>query len=126
MNLNPRIIEALSTVDLYAFPDYYDSKSTQYDADGAVIPEQTEWITFNYVSEAPTIYADDVDLFESATVDVHFFTPNGGNVQSYKKQIKNALRSADFVIESTELFYENDSGMWHGIVTISDENEMEV
>lgn len=126
MNYNTRIVEALKPVGLIVFPGFYNSKITYYDDKGKEIPKQKEWIAFNYVNEKPSLHADDEDVFTSTIIDVHCFTPDKSRALHFKRQIKNCLRNAEFVIDSASNEDEVDTGLTHVIVTISDNDDTEV
>lgn len=126
MNYNEKIIEALSAIGLQIFPDLYDSEVEHYDKDGNLIEKLTEWLVFNYVDERPSLFADDEDVFTKTVIDIHCYTPDSSKIFTYKKQIKNSLRAAEFVINSTNLSFENDTKMFHITVTVSDDNFTEV
>lgn len=101
MNINSIVITALSSLNIPVVPNVYTGTATEY-------------ITFNYADERPTVYADDVDELDETTVQVHYFTK--GNPQTNKKAIRRLLRQADFSIQSTQEFYETDTGYTHVVV----------
>ena len=101
MNVNPLIISALTPLSLPVSPDVYSGSATSY-------------ITFNYADERPAFNADDTDILDETTVQVHYFTK--GNPIANKKAIRKALRSAGFLIQSTSQLYENDTGYYHVVI----------
>lgn len=101
MNINPLIISALSSLNMPVYANVYTGTATEY-------------ITFNYADERPVVYADDVDELDETTIQVHYFTK--GNPQTNKKAIRRLLRQADFSIQSTQEFYETDTGYTHVVV----------
>jgi len=101
MNVNPIITAALSSLGMPVEPDVYDGKATPY-------------ITFNYADERPALRADDTDIMDETTVQVHYFTP--GNPQTNKAAIRRLLRAAGFTIISTSEFYESDTKLTHVVV----------
>lgn len=103
MNVNPLIVRALSPLGLPVAPNAYKGTATEY-------------ITFNYADERPIVSADDEDILDATTVQVHYFTK--GNPQANKKAIRRLLRSAGFSIQSTQELYENDTGYTHVIVYV--------
>jgi len=101
MNVNPIVTSALSSLELPVFPNVYDGTKAEY-------------ITFNYSDERPAVRADDEDILDETTIQVHYFTKT--NPQSMKKAIRKALRAAGFSIISTQEFYESDTKYYHVVV----------
>ena len=101
MNVNIMIINALSSLSLPTAPNVYTGTSEEY-------------ITFNYADERPALRADDEDILDETTIQVHYFTKN--NPQTNKKAIRRLLRAAGFTIQSTQELYESDTGYIHIIV----------
>lgn len=102
MNINAIVISALTPIlGVDPSPNVYTGSATS-------------WITFNYADERPELNADDTDILDSTTIQVHYFTK--GNPQANKKAIRKALRSADFAIQSTQELYEQDTGYTHVVV----------
>jgi hypothetical protein len=101
MNVNPLIISALSSLSLSVTPNTYEGTADEY-------------ITFNYADERPALRADDTDLYDETTVQVHYFTR--GNPQTNKKAIRRLLRASGFTIISTSEFYESDTKFQHIVV----------
>ena len=126
MNYNTRLQKALEPIGLNLFPDVYDANIQHYDEKGKLLPKLSEWMTFNYVTENPVLFADNEDVFTRTMLDVHCFTSDKSKIFKYKKQIKNCLRSAGFIINSVDQQYEHDTGLTHITVTISDEDYTEV
>ena len=101
MNVNPLIISALSSLNISVSANNY-------------IGTAEEYITFNYADERPVLYTDDVDELDETTIQVHYFTK--GNPQVNKKSIRRLLRQAGFSIQSTQEFFETDTGYTHVVV----------
>ncbi|HRS66161.1 MAG TPA: hypothetical protein P5519_09795 [Spirochaetia bacterium] len=101
MNVNPIIISALSSLNLPVTANVYEGTADEY-------------ITFNYADERPALRADDTDLYDETTVQVHYFTR--GNPQPNKKAIRRLLRASGFTIISTSEFYESDTKLQHIVV----------
>lgn len=101
MNVNPIVISALTPLGLPVSANVYTGTATDY-------------ITFNYADERPIVSADDTDILDATTIQVHYFTKS--NPQANKKAIRKALRSAGFAIQSTQEIYENDTGYTHVII----------
>ena len=104
MNVNPIIMSALVSLKLPVFPNAYEGAADEY-------------ITFNYVNESPSLYADDTDVLDETTVQVHYFTR--GNPQPKKKAIRRLLRVSGFTISNTLEFYEKDTKFTHVVVEAS-------
>lgn len=105
MNVNPILITALTPIlGVAPSPNVYTGSAAEY-------------ITFNYADERPEVCADDTDIYDKTTVQVHGFTK--GNSQPLKKAIRKALRSADFSIQNTQELYETDTKYTHVIVYAS-------
>lgn len=102
MNVNPILITALTPIlGVAPSPNVYTGTAIDY-------------ITFNYADERPEVSADDTDILDSTTIQVHYFTK--GNPQTNKKAIRKALRSAGFSIISTSEIYESDTTYTHIVV----------
>ena len=101
MNVNPIIISALEPLNLPVTANVYEGTADEY-------------ITFNYADERPALRADDTDLYDETTVQVHYFTR--GNPQPNKKAIRRLLKASGFTIISTSEFYESDTKFNHIVV----------
>jgi hypothetical protein len=101
MNINTTVINALSSLKLPTHANVYNGTSDEY-------------ITFNYADERPALRADDTDILDETTIQVHYFTR--GNPQTNKKAIRRLLRAAGFTIQSTQELYESDTGYFHVVV----------
>ncbi len=102
MDVSTIIVSALSAYAPDVAAEHYDGTAESY-------------ITWNYSDERPVVYADNTDILDETTVQVHRFTKS--NPEADKKAIRKALRSADFSILSTSQFYESDTGYFHVVVT---------
>lgn len=101
MNVNPLVLNTLSSLNLPVSANVYEGSEDEY-------------ITFNYADERPVLYADDTDIFDETVIQVHYFTK--GNPQVNKKAIRRLLRASGFNIISTQEFYENDTKFIHVVV----------
>lgn len=101
MNINTMVINALTSLNLPTHANVYNGAADEY-------------ITFNYADERPVVRADDIDILDETTIQVHYFTRN--NPQTNKKAIRRLLRVAGFTIQSTQEIYENDTGFFHVVV----------
>ena len=101
MNVNTTVISALSSLSIPVAANIYTGTETDY-------------ITFNYADERPALRADDTDILDETTIQVHYFTR--GNPQTNKKAIRRLLRAAGFSIQSTRELYESDTGYTHVVV----------
>jgi len=103
MNINSIVISALASLNLPIIPNNYAGDAAEY-------------IVFNYADERPALNADDTDILDETTIQVHYFTKL--NPQTNKKAIRRLLRSAGFSIQSTQELYETDTGYTHIIVYV--------
>jgi hypothetical protein len=103
MNINPLIISALEPLGLPVEPNVC-----------TVNPLPEEYIVFNYADERPALRADDTDIYDETTVQVHLFTK--GNPQQNKKAIRRLLRASGFTILDTQEIYEDDTRFTHVVV----------
>lgn len=102
MNINPIVISGLTPIMIP-----YWNKCT-------VDPLPDEYIIFNYSDERPAFSADDTDIYDQTTIQVHYFTR--GDTQPNKKAIRRLLRASGFSITGTQEFYENDTKYTHVVV----------
>ena len=103
MNVNEKIVSALSSLDIPVYANWYEGNKEEY-------------ITFNYADERPALRADDVDLYDETVMQVHYFTKN--NPQSNKKTIRRLLREAGFNIINTVDLYETDTKYHHIVIEV--------
>jgi hypothetical protein len=101
MNVNPLVISALSSLNLPVSFGKYEGTAEEY-------------IVFNYADERPVLRADDTDLLDETSIQVHYFTRT--NPQTTKKSIRRLLRLAEFTIINTQEFYEDDTKYNHVVV----------
>lgn len=104
MNINQLVKSALAPTNLPVEINVYDGTETEY-------------IRFNYADERPIISADDEDIFDETTIQVHYFVR--GNPQANKKAIRKLLKAVGFTIQSTQELYETDTDYTHVIVYAS-------
>ncbi len=124
MSFERRIAEALAPLPFELFPDFYDRNKT-YKKGGKTLPPLDEWGAYNLVSERVGAYADDIDVADAITADVHYFTPSKSKAIEMRKRIRRALRLAGFVIQAQGLTYERDTEYYHARVEIFDLTETE-
>ncbi|MPM97515.1 hypothetical protein SDC9_144688 [bioreactor metagenome] len=101
MNVNSMVISALTSLGFPVAANAYNGTDDEY-------------IVFNYADERPALRADDMDLLDETTIQVHYFTR--GNPQTNKKIIRRLLRTAGFTIQSTQEMYESDTKYFHVVV----------
>ena len=101
MNVNAKVINALTSLNLPVHANVYNGKADEY-------------ITFNYADERPVLRADDIDILDETTIQVHYFTKKDPSTN--KKEIRRLLREAGFTIQSTSEFYESDTDYFHIVV----------
>ncbi len=101
MNINSIVVTALTSLSLPVQANVYEGAATDY-------------ITFNYSDERPALRADDTDLYDETTIQVHGFTKS--NPQALKKAIRKLLRASGFTIINTQELYESDTKYNHVVV----------
>lgn len=101
MNINATVVNALASLSLPVHANVYNGAADEY-------------ITFNYADERPALRADDTDILDETTIQVHYFTRT--NPQTNKKAIRRLLKTAGFSIQSTSEFYESDTDYFHVVV----------
>lgn len=69
------------------------------------------YIVYNTEIETPGLYADDGDEEWTSYLQVHLFTKE--NYTDIRKDIKDRLREAGFIITDIQTFYEEDTGYYH-------------
>lgn len=101
MNVNAMVINALASLSLPVHANVYNGEAEEY-------------VTFNYADERPALRADDTDILDETTIQVHYFTRTDPSTN--KKTIRRLLRAAGFTIQSTQELYESDTGYFHVVV----------
>lgn len=101
MTINAKVINALTSLSLPVHANVYNGTADEY-------------ITFQYADERPALRADDTDILDETTIQVHYFTRT--DPQTNKKAIRRLLRAAGFTIQSTQELYESDTGYFHIVV----------
>lgn len=104
MNVNQIIENALSKLKIPVSPLHYSGKSKSY-------------ITYNNSDSRAVEYADDIDIMDSITTQIHYFTKE--NPKGIARKIRIALRDAGFTYISTDEFYENDTCFFHTVITVN-------
>lgn len=101
MNVNDLITTALSSLNLPVTADVNKTGATEY-------------ITFSYEDERPTVSGNDTDIIDTTIIGVHYFVKGDPSVK--KKSIRRLLRAAGFTVGSTTQFYEDDTDYTHVII----------
>jgi len=99
MNVNPILQQAFADFDIS--PAVKDNPSDEY-------------LVYNYADEHPVLRADDSDLLDNTSIQLHFFTRN--DPQQMKQEMRRRLRNAGFTIQSTFQYYEDDTKYHHVVV----------
>lgn len=110
MNINQIVEAALTGITDHIWP--------------AVCPEAEppdKYIVYNPIMETPGLYAEDQDENWVYDMQIHLYTRE--NYLQDKKQIKEKLRNAGFVLDNIETLYEKDSGYYHICFECSIEEE---
>lgn len=101
MNVNSKVITALSTIGIPVSANVYTGTATEY-------------IVFNYADERPSVYADNIDILDEVTIQVHYYTK--GNPSQKKKSIRDKLRENGFTIKSVQEMYESETKDFHVVI----------
>ena len=91
MNLNELIISMMDALGLEAEQDLY-------------MGEQEIYVVFTYADERPEGHADNRPTADTAYIQLQLITPKEFNYFKLKKEIRNALEHADFLVTSTRSF----------------------
>lgn len=110
MNLNQKVIAALSSLSIDIVANVYNGTSTEY-------------IVFDYSDERPSNWADDEALEDETYLRVHYFTKT--NPKTKKDTIRTLMKNAGFIVVSTDELYEDDTSYNHIIVTVLYDGEIE-
>ncbi len=111
MNVNSQVITALTSLSIPVAADVYEGAADEY-------------ITFNYADERPAVRADDADILDETTIQIHYFTRT--NPLTKKLSIRNLMRAAGFNIQNTQQFYESDKKLYHVVLEVWIEGSTEV
>lgn len=84
-----------------------------------------EYIVFNEEDERGTLHADNRPQAMSVWWQVHIFTPGTSYARKRKRQVRNLLLNAGFVVGDTETFFEKNTKTMHVVVTCSMDEDME-
>ena len=100
MSTNQKIVSALSSL----------VNGNIWPLSKPLTEDPNEYIVFNPESDYLD-YGDDLDQAEERSWQVHWFNRGVANTVTIRKQIRNTLRDAGFVIEpGTYEVYESDTG----------------
>ncbi len=91
MDLNDLLVSLLGETGLPVKQDEYDGKSDKY-------------IIFTYEDEGPAIFADNEVTADTAFLQIQLVTPKKFDYFPLKKQIRNLLEDADFIVTSIRSF----------------------
>ena len=91
MNLNELLKKLLSATGLPVEQDEYDGKEQKY-------------ILFIYEDEHPETFGDNQVLSDTVNLQIQLITPKNYNYFKLKKQIRDLLEGADFVVSSIRSF----------------------
>ena len=113
MTVNARIREALGFLSIPVTADFF--------GDG-----ETEYITFNYVTDQGILYADNEAVADVAKMQIHYFLPATKNYLENKKKIRKALQEAGFTWPDVTVLMEPDQKTRHLTFECEIENEEEL
>lgn len=91
MNLNELLRELLGVTGLPVEQDEYTGKSKKY-------------IIFVYEDEHPAAHGDNAVTADTAYIQIQLITPKDFNYFTLKKEIRNSLEGAGFLVTSTRSF----------------------
>lgn len=103
MNINNLIMPLADVAKVPVSPNYYGGNAQEY-------------ITFNYADERPDVWADDSELFDKTTIQVHWYFKIGSPAEK-KKLLRDYLRGRGFFISYTNEQFEEDTKYTH--ITVS-------
>ena len=98
MNLNDKLKELLGVTGLPVEQDEYTEHSDTY-------------IIFVYETEGPAEHADNKVTADTAYLQIQLITPKNFNYFPLKKEIRNLLEGADFLVKSIRSFL---GDVYHG------------
>ena len=101
MTVDSLIVSALSSLSLPVYADVYTG-------------DEADYITFNYADERPALRADDTDIYDETTIQVHYFTKSIQTQQ--RKPFGGYYARVALLIISTSQFYEDDTKYRHVVV----------
>lgn len=91
MDLNEKLMLLLGVTGLEVCQDEYDGKKDKY-------------IVFTYADERPETFGDNCVESDTVYLNVQLITPKNYNYLSLKKEIRNLLEGADFIVTSISSF----------------------
>jgi hypothetical protein len=100
MNESALIELALSELEIPFEQDWYHGTESEY-------------IYYTIKSNAQD-FADDIDITEDESIQVHYFTPNDPTEKS--KSIRKAMRKAGLIYIGTQSFYEIETNLYHRVI----------
>ena len=101
MNANPAIVKALEPLGIPV-------RWLEYKGDAA------EYIVFQDALNAPSLYGDDGDVFDTVILQIHYYTKN--DPIKRLSEIRKALRRAGFLILGTNTQRDTVSGAQTGLL----------
>lgn len=87
--------------------------------------KEPEYIIINEEDERGILHADDRPQGISVWWQVHLFAPEHCNIRSRKRQIRNLLLDAGFVLGDTDTLFEKETKTRHVVITCNMDEEME-
>ena len=100
MNLNTKLLKLNNITGLQVEPDVYTG-------------DDEEWITFNYVDENPSMFADDKAIEDVADMQVHLYVQDTTNYFELKHKIRDYLENIGGYGVSISTVYEKDTKKRH-------------
>ncbi|MDT4373004.1 hypothetical protein RO787_06555 [Blautia coccoides] len=84
-----------------------------------------EYMVFNEEDERGILHADNRPQGMSVWWQVHIFAPRTSYTRKRKRQVRNLLLNAGFVVGDTDTFFEKDTKTMHVVITCCIDEDME-
>lgn len=86
---------------------------------------KSEYIVYNEEDERSSYHADDLPQGISMWWQVHLFAPESSDIRSRKRQVRNLLLKAGFLLGETDTIFEKGTKTIHVVISCNMEEEME-
>ena len=118
-----KIENALAGLGLPVFDYSFDRTKKYVGSDGRAI-QIRDYITYETIYERPSLRADDEDIETEINIDVDVWiaaqASQSAKADTYKLKVRDALRSAGYIINQTEKIYEDATQYFHIVVNVTD------
>lgn len=106
METSEKIVEAIRPLGIPCVPDLYTGNEERY-------------VTYNFVDDYGTDFADDEPETIVNSMQIHFFMPAKETYIDWKKRIRKALFDADFTFPEVTIQTEDENTIRHMIFECS-------